>query len=213
VDEKRKRRVAWPEGTDSSVPDDVKQHLALVQQEAGRWSSRGIALSDPAKLLFVQWYDKRTDDSSDPFVASFESREDHHVLRLAALLAANDDCWLIEPRHLTYAMRIIAHHKETASAIFGSSQANLRLTAGLDRLRDALLEGGTTGILRTALLFKVRSFLKAAEIDFALVLMHELEMVQKFEVPTKGRPATIWRATNRITMRESIAALRARFRD
>jgi hypothetical protein len=213
VDEKRKRRVAWPEGTDGAVPDDVKQSLLSVQRAAERWSSRGITLYPAAHDAFVRWYDARTDDSTDPFIASFESREDHHVLRLAALLAANDNVWVIELRHINYAMRIIEHHKQTAATIFGSAQANIRLTAGLDRLRETLLEVGTAGIMRTALLFKVRTYLKATELDYALALMHELEMVQKFELQTKGRPATIWRATNRITQRASIEALRERFKD
>lgn len=213
VDEKRKRRVAWPEGTDSTVPDDVKHSLAHVHAEAARWSSRGIALRGNAIDFFVQWYERRTDDSTDPFIASFESREDHHILRLAALLAANDDCWLIEVRHLQYAMRIIEHCKDTAATLFGSAQANIRLTAGLDKLREALMQGGVTGLTQTEVLFKCRSYLKAKEIDFALHLMHELEMVQKFEVPTAGRHKTVWRATNNITVRAHIRQLLARFKD
>lgn len=211
VDEKRKRRVAWPTGTLNDVPEDVTQRLQHAANQAVRFAARGLVLNDLAIETFTKWYNTRDDKSDDPFIASFEAREDHHILRLAGLLAANDDCWVVEARHINYAIRIIEHHKKTAAYLFGAQKANLRLVAGLDKLRTVLMEGGTLGLTQTELVFKVRAYLQSRELTFALQLMHELEMVQRFEIATAGRTKTIWRATNRIAIRANNEVLKERF--
>lgn len=211
VDEKRKRRVAWPTGASNAVPADVQQLLLRAQDNGRRFSSKGIGLSDGAMARFVQWYERRDDSSSDPFVSSFESREDHHVLRCAALLAANDDYWIVEARHVDYAIALIDAAKQGGAALFGAGSANLRLVAGLDKLREALMSAGVMGMAQTDVLFKTRSYLKAVELQHALNIMHELQMVQRFDIATSGRPKIIWRATSKIADRTCNEDLRERF--
>jgi hypothetical protein len=202
IEERRKRMVAWPEDDSPVGPDVLARDLLYLREQSERWSAKGIGLTANAKSRFVRWYEQRGDsDSNDPFVGSFEAREDHHILRLAALLCANDDSWLIDAHHISHAIKLVTHHKNSAAALFGANKEAARMTGGLDKLRNVLLEAGEMGITQTELLFKTRNTLKSRELEYSLAIMHEMEMVQRFEVPTGGRKKTVWRATNKILAR------------
>lgn len=205
IEERRKRLVAWPSVNpqhDTLMPR-LTELLLRVRRQSERWATKGICLTDNALARFVRWYENRTEsDGTDPFIASFEAREDHHILRCAGLLAVNDDCFVIEVRHIEHAIRIITHHKQTAAALFGVNRESTRLTAGIDKLRSVLLDAGAIGIGQSELLFKTRTKLRTRELEYALNIMHELEMVQRFEVATGGRKKTIWRATNKLLVRD-----------
>lgn len=202
IEERRKRLVAWPDDDSPIGPDDLARDLLHLREQCERWASKGIGLTAGAKVRFVRWYEQRGDsDANDPFLASFEAREDHHILRLAALLCANDNSWLIDVHHINHAIKLVTHHKNSAAALFGADKEAARMTGGLDKLRKVLLEAGELGITQTELLFKTRNGLKTRELEYALAIMHEMEMVQKFEVPTGGRKKTVWRATNKILAR------------
>jgi hypothetical protein len=214
IEEKRKRLVAWPEDAGSISVDELASDLLRIRAQSERWASKGISLTDSAKARFVRWYEgRRESDGGDPFIASFEAREDHHILRLAALLAANDNSWQIDHHHMGHAIKIIAHHKQSAAALFGSQRESVRLVAGLDKLRRVLLEAGELGITQSELLFKTRSQIRTRELEYALNTMHELEMVQRFEVPTSGRKKTVWRGTNKLMLRNLNQLLQEKLTD
>lgn len=201
IEEKRKRLVAWPEEQGSNV-DALAEQLRSLRTQAENWSKRGINLTENAKARFVRWYEQRRDgDANDPFIASFEAREDHHILRLAALLSANDESWMIDMHHINHAIKIIHYNKVTAADLFGANKEAMRMTNGIDKLRTVLLEAGELGIGQSEVLFKTRRHLKTRELEYALAIMHEMEMVQRFDVATQGRRKTVWRATNRILAR------------
>jgi hypothetical protein len=203
IEERRKHLVAWPD--DDAVGDmspALGTELRHIRKMAEHWGRVGIGLTANARTKFVNWYGQRRDgDTNDPFVASFEAREDHHILRLAALLCANDDSWQIDAHHIGHAIKLITHHKNSAASLFGANKEAARLTGGIDKLRRVLLEAGELGIGQSDLLFKTRNALKTRELEYSLAIMHEMEMVQKFEIPTSGRKKTIWRATNKILLR------------
>lgn len=213
IDERPKHRVAWPVSDDSVTPAMLAERLHYVRERAERWGADGITLSDAAKARFVAWYENRHVNDDDPFLASFEAREDHHVLRLAAFLCINDDEWKISTKHIERAIKIIASVKTSAGILFGAHKESRKLTRGIDKLRDALLRAGEMGITQTDLLFKVRNYLSTRELDYALGIMHELEMVQRFDMPTRGRPKTVWRATNKILARNLNTLLSGRMDD
>jgi hypothetical protein len=201
IEERRKRLVAWPEELTTDV-DELAIALCDIRKQADNWSKHGINLTDKAKARFVRWYEQRRDgDSNDPFLASFEAREDHHILRLAALLSANDESWMIDVHHINHAIKIIQHNKVSAAHLFGANKEAMRMTNGIDKLRTVLLEAGELGIGQSDVLFKTRRYLKTRELEYALAIMHEMEMVQRFDVATQGRRKTVWRATNKILAR------------
>ena len=65
-------------------------------------------------------------------------------------------------------------------------------------LSQRLIEGGTNGVKQRDLIYPLRDHAEASEITEHLEVLKELGKVQKFKVKTKGRPATIWRATTLI---------------
>lgn len=66
-----------------------------------------------------------------------------------------------------------------------------------DHLRDILVEAGTEGIAQREILKKLENVTRADEIRYELEFLLNCNppKVQKFNVATKGRPKTVWRAT------------------
>lgn len=66
-----------------------------------------------------------------------------------------------------------------------------------DMLRDFLIEGGTEGWAQRDILKRMENVCLADDIQAELEFLLNCKppKVQKFSVPTKGRPKTVWRAT------------------
>ena len=200
VSDQPKRRIPWPEElTDGDqLGERLVTHLEQVRLDALRHG--GITLSDGAMRNLTNWY-KHRKLSRDAFRGSFESREDAHVLRAAACLSANDRRWLIESNDVRTAIRLISEVKELGSDLFEGSVTHSKYIAGIDRMRTLLISAGMSGIAQQRLTTACQHYLKAPDVVTLLEIMHELGMVQRFEVKlgTRGRPKTIWRATNSIS--------------
>jgi hypothetical protein len=160
---------------------------------------------------FVEWYNERIVDAPDSFTASFNAREDHHVLRVAGLLSISDGSLMISEHHILQAIKLVNHFKTTAAQMFtvDNKEAEM-LTAGIDKLRRTLIEAGEMGITQTALMFKIRRALTAPQLRYALELMHELRMVDQFIIASGNKKTTVWRGTNRLPMRSYNDALKAK---
>jgi len=192
VAEEPKRSSPWPEPLDDELRSRLISDLRRVQTKArdiGR-----IQLSDGAMRAFTKWYRGRT-HYRDPFRASFQSREDAHVLRMAGLLSINDDTWVIQHHHILAAIKIVTQVREDGASIFEGTGANSRLIVGIDKIRDKLLAAGINGLPQRELTKAVAAYMNAEHMTAALDTMHNLGMVQKFEKVqvSRGRPTTIWR--------------------
>ncbi len=199
-DEKRKQKVAWP-SEDKKKKITKKQlvrYLVNIRTEAN--DVKEIKIQHSALQAFERWYNER-EEHRDPFRASFEAREDAHVLRLAATLAANANRWVITKGDIRDAITVIASCKEGASALFAGTSVTSRIVLGIDKLRETLIEAGISGCTQTTLLTKCRNYINAEEMTTALVIMQELGMVQQFKSigGTVGKPSTTWRGTRDIT--------------
>jgi len=86
--------------------------------------------------------------------------------------------------------------------LFGSGREVQRLVVGIDRIRDTLASAGELGMSQTDLMFKTRKFIQVRELDYLMALMHELAMVQRYDVKTGGRTKTVWRGTDKLLVRE-----------
>lgn len=173
-DEKPKQRVAWP-------TDDVdKGHaLAMLQTTVARAQAVSkIELMPAAMKRFESWYRQRDTSSMIPFVSSFNSREDSHVLRAAACLAINDDTLAIDVRHINIAVKLIAAVKAGAINIFQDGGTVIKTAQGIDRITKMLLEAGPLGIPHTRLYTAVRYYMQRDDFHIAMELMHESGMVQ-----------------------------------
>jgi hypothetical protein len=195
VCEDPKQMSPWPEPFDEAIEQQLLEDLKHMQQVGERHGQ--ILISDGAKKVYTNWYRSRP-LYRDSFRASFQSREDAHILKLAAVLAINDGCWELQANHIKAAIKIVTETREDGAAIFEGTGANAKVIAGLDKLRDALLAGGMGGLKQSEITKRVKTHLDRDQVIAALDLMHEYGMVQRFEVPNlgAGRPATVWRATN-----------------
>jgi hypothetical protein len=193
VAEKPKRSQPWPIKSDGLLTDTITEQLRSIQETAARVAQ--VHINDTAKKKFSAWYKSR-EIKRDPFRASFQSREDSHVLRVSALLAINDGTWEIQNHHLVHAIKIITEAREDGAAIFEGTGTNNKLVLGVDALRDKLLVAGINGIKQGELTKALQRYMDAQHIKTALDIMHELDMVQRFDGINlgRGRPVTMWRA-------------------
>jgi hypothetical protein len=201
--EEPKRRQSWPEASDAELQEKIASRLEGIRDRARQVQRIGI--SEGARRTFDRWYKSRI-LHRDPFRASFQSREDAHILRLAAFLCINDDTWVIQHTHVSAAIRIITEVREDGASIFEGTGSSSKLVAGIDRLRDKLLEAGINGLPQRELTKAVSTYMDAEHMKAVLEIMHELQMVQKFEgiQVGRGRPKTIWRGTSNLASGRAI---------
>lgn len=192
VAEEPKRRQSWPEPQDDIIHQRILTKLGEIHTLAQE--RKTIEISEGGRKTFAKWYNSRT-LHRDPFRSSFQSREDAHILRLAAFLSINDDTWHIQHSHIISAIKIITEVREDGAGIFEGTGTNSRLVAGIDKIRDKLLAAGTSGLPQRELTKAVNQYMDAAHMKAVLDIMHELGMVQQFAGVQlgRGRPVTIWR--------------------
>lgn len=210
VDEKRKKRIAWPLGSRSYGSLSMADALRSIRQRA----QPAIALTPDALRFFSKWYNSR-EEHIDPFRASFESREDAHVLRVAALLSVNDDTWQIGVGHLKRAVELVAWAKMAGTRLFEGTGSTSNTIIGIEKLRDALLSAGKDLSPRSKLFLRCRTYLDQARFQAALDIMLELGMLQKFEGrhAGAGRPSELYRGTELLTARGMIDSVITKLED
>jgi hypothetical protein len=199
IEEQPKRLIAWPdEESDDDRLSKICATLSGIQRDANRVRDRagGIRLTRIAREQFTDWYERRT-LGSDPFGASFQSREDHHILRLAGLLSAADGSWEIDEHHVAHSITAIDRIKHAGSLLFGSGVAASKTYTLVDRVRAALISAGRSGLSQSALTAVCKRFGTSADQQVVLSVMHEMQLVQKFSIDSgeRGRPTTMYRAT------------------
>lgn len=216
VSEQPKRRIAWADNGQGSSQEDVSARLLSdlrLARTQGR-NNRTITLNDTALRTFRQWYAKRT-YNLDPFRSSFESREDAHVLRLAAFLCINDGSWVVQHQHIKAAIKLIAAVKFQASRLFEGTGTNTKWVLAFERLRDTLIKGGTEPIPRSQLYLKVRGYIDAHEFQAMLDVMHEMSAIQRFVGTHEGagRPSELIRGTSLLAGKQITRQVAERLED
>ncbi len=198
--EKRKKAVPWP--IEPKIEDKARMMEAAheivkhIRTSTDNDYERVIPLNDGAMDHFASWYQRKA-HHSDTFRSTFESREDAHVLRLAACLAANDGSWVIEVNHLKKATQVILSVKENGYEIFGGTASEDKILLGIDRVRQKLIEAGREGIKQKKLSDATRRYIDNDDLLMLLQCMMELHMVNKLlpQAIGKGRPPVVWQGT------------------
>jgi hypothetical protein len=196
-----KRRIAWPTHVDSAEEAEaIFRDLTYVRDMANMHPSIGLTYG--AMVEFTDWYDHR-DPSLDPFKQSFEAREDAHVLRVAALLAINEDVWQIEQHHITTAIQLIGGIKEDSNQIFQNAEAQTKFALALDVIRATLISTGMDPIPRHQLYIRCRSKLDHTEFMTLLEVLHEIGAIQRYNYRAgdHGRPTDFIRGTELLLSR------------
>jgi hypothetical protein len=193
VEDARKRSIAWPQprkGTDTDRLRGLLSDTGRCAQDIGP-----IAISSGGLRKFTRWYNSRA-THNDPFLSSFEAREDDHTLRCAACLCINDGTLEIQATHITTAIKIIASAKQRANGLFGGNfSTNARLANAVSRVRELVIEVGADAIKHSVLQRKMQHMIDAKELKVLMKVMHESNLIQIFNMPTGG---TMYRATKSI---------------
>lgn len=217
--EKPKRRVAWPDevgvGNESTTGVrgihteeqlaeklyEVRRDRRLLPSDAtGTTPGLHIRVDDGGMDVFRRWYEDRT-LHRDPFRATFQSREDAHVLRIGGILSANAGRWIVNRTDVQNSIALIERLREDAALLFEGGAGGDKFALGIDRIRALLIDAGRGGLAHSPLYYKVRHYLNREEFSTIMDVLHQLEMVQVFESPTnkRGPRPVIYRATTRIT--------------
>lgn len=193
--EEPKRRSPWPEPQNEAIRSSILDALTRIHVRAKE--VQRIQITDGGRKAFDKWYRTRH-LHRDPFRSSFQSREDAHILRLAAFLCINDDTWVIQHHHILNAIKVITEVREDGASIFEGTGSNSRIIAGIDKLRDKLLSAGLNGTPQRELTKVCSGYMDANTMRNALDIMHDLGLVQCFQnvQVSRGRPVTIWRGTS-----------------
>lgn len=175
-DERPKKKVAWPSEDVTSV---IQLSSLLRDTVEAAQDVRKIEMLPSGMKRFETWYKQRDTSSVVPFVASFNSREDAHVLRMAACLAVNDGTLAISKAHVNNAIKLISAVKAGAVNVFNDTGNTLKIAQGIDRIVQKLVEAGPIGISHTQLYAAVRYYTHSQEFNIVMTMMHELGMIVK----------------------------------
>lgn len=194
VAEQPKRSAPWPMKSDDELRALITADLTRIRKQAK--DVPYIEVTPKARARFELWYRKRT-LHRDTFRSSFQSREDAHILRVAALLAINENVWQVQTNHIAAAINIVLECREDGARIFEGTGTQSKMVLGLDTLRDKLMLAGMNGLTQGAITAQMQKYMNAEYTKAALAVMHELGQVQQFAgiKVGPGRPTTIWRAT------------------
>ena len=155
----------------------------------------------PAALdQFTAWY-KRRKMHVDQFRASFEAREDAHVLRVAALLSVNDNCWQIQAKHISLAIKLVSTLKTDAHQLFTGTFDKNRWVDAIEHMRAVLSSNGHDFMPMSVLWIKCRRKLDYNEFQSLIETMHESGYVERHVLAkenSRGRPIELVRATKLI---------------
>lgn len=200
VSNEPKRKIPWPEDSDPTLFQDMQDDLHIIANEVRTHAP--IRLATKAMQRFVDWYQDRP-HSLDAFKQSFESREDAHVLRIAALMSINDGSFTIQRGHINIAIALMAEMKVNAARIFDTAELRSKFASGLDIMRASLISAGMDPILKSQLYNKVRNHMNYNEFNTLIEVMHEVRAIQRFEIRTgeRGRPGEWIRGTDMILAR------------
>jgi predicted transcriptional regulator len=205
--EEPKKAISWPEEKEdrSAVQHTFASDLCKIRDDLHEIKNK-VSINEKALAYFDRWYRTRH-HYRDSFRASFGSREDSHILRLAAILCIADGTKQIQLQHIKAAVTNVIRVRDEATKLFEGLGSKTGIVIAIDRIRDTLVGAGREVVTRTDINRKVQTFIRKDQLDAIMDIMKELSMVQQFEIPSRkggGRPVTVYRGTNAIIRKGAI---------
>ncbi len=194
VEHDPKRSVPWPVKVELDLDGLCAELLSL--RETARKLGR-IDIYPDALRAFSKWYTLRH-AHTDPFRSTFEGREDSHVLKLAALLAINDQLFKIEKRHVKFAIQAIEKIKATTYLLFSLTRTSNKNVVAVTRIRDLLVKRGADWTPRGDVHRAVADLVGKPRLDSIMKALIDHSFAQTMVSKGRGRPMTIYRATQKI---------------
>jgi hypothetical protein len=207
---RRKRIVAWPDETENK-DEELVEMLHTIYKKSIQFPH--ITLNENALKKFKHWYRHR-DESRDAYRASFESREDGHVLKVAGLLSANRGAWLINKDDIENGIKAIAIVKKHGAELFDGVVGVDEIEKSIDKIRAILCAGGGHGVFERELVRGAQHTASAAIVRSILTLMHELDLVSVSEVQSGkvGKKLRVYSARKELVTRTAYEQIVSRFR-
>ena len=174
----RKKRIAWPEVVMFDFYDILTQlDEAIVTANA----MERITLTKGARKKFVSWYNAKLQHNG-AFAASFESREDAHVLKLAAMLCISDHTFQISASHLTSAMQLIETIKLDGIQLFDEGVLQDNEQKAINKISQLLLSASPNSVKLRSLKQSVGTWMKSEQVNQLIDLMKAARMVSTLDV-------------------------------
>ena len=153
-----------------------------------------VQLDPDARELWHHAYRRLAADPQDGIVAQVTARAEAHVIRLALLYALADGKRQINAQHLTAALALQDYAARSAAwALTGATGDPLAEQI------HAVLRQHPDGLTRSQISQILNHNQPAGQIDHALHALHAAGRVTATQIPTGGRPAQLWTATNTTT--------------
>jgi hypothetical protein len=204
--EEPKREISWPEEKSSNHPEEqFASDLFKIRSKLDEIKGR-ITINEKARSAFDRWYRTRH-HFRDSFRASFGSREDSHILRVAAILCIADGTFQIQLQHIKAAIANVIKVRDEATKLFEGLGSKTGIVIAIDRIRDTLIGAGKEVVTGTDLYRKTSPFIRKDQLHAILDIMRELSLLQHFEIPSKrqgGRPLSVYRGTSAITRKGAV---------
>lgn len=190
----RKRLVAWGIERERNRQDALIEKLANLVAESTNY--RRIGINAEALRTYTKWYEQRP-THKDVYRESFESREDSHVLRIAALNAINERAWEINDDCIRRGIALVAEIKRYGADLFSGATVEKHEIKLLRKVREIILAGGAGGCTRSTIYRSAGISGRGANtLRSILSTFHELDLVKRHEhTPARGRPSTVYTAT------------------
>jgi len=196
--EERKKKIAWPtENDDKQWKHNNIKTMLEIRDKVKHYKT--VQIDSAALKVFTNWYNRR-EENHEPYLRSFESREDDHILRTSALLAINNDRFRITSKDIKQGIRIINQVKEEGAKVFSTASINDKMSIGVERVRTHILESGDSGIGHTDLYRKVQYYLTSKELKTLIEIMHESLLIKKYSMSAnaQGRSKFVYKATQNL---------------
>jgi len=196
---KPKRRIAWPAPVDPN--QGTQRERLLAQLTAIKTSIRiAVPIDQLALHRFRTWYDAR-EPAVDPFLSTFEAREDSHILRAAAMFAINDGSWSINQDDMRQAISLITAVKKTSSAVFSRAGERSRYGIGVEVMRTILMSAGMDPVPRGIMFRRMSRYIDHTEFVAMLDILEQFGAIQRFVLQNErgiGRPTEYIRGTQQL---------------
>jgi len=186
-----RRQRLLPEGGDPDplAATGLDRLLAATLHQAR--TAGQIRLDPDARELWHHAYRQLAAQPHDGIVAQITARAEAHVIRLALLYTLADGKRQIATAHLTAALALQDYAARSAAwALTGATGDPLAEQI------HATLTANPAGLTRSQISQTLNHNQPAGQIDHALHALHDAGRVTATQIPTGGRPAQLWTATN-----------------
>lgn len=162
----------------------VADELAGTLRDARETLTAPLVRDDAAEAKWELVY-PILGDVPDTMAGEIVSRGESNVFRLSVLYAALDVSPVIGLCHLNAALAVWDYSRDSVAAIFGDETGDPVMDTIITSLRERPM---TT----TELHNRFNRHLAADQLSDTLELLQERGIVQGVEIPTGGRPRTVW---------------------